>query len=292
MNSVFIATIAGLFAALCWGTGHWMTAKSSRQKHNQYAILFAVQIPEALVLILVLIFSKWRAPTLHEVLVIALVSILFTAAYLCFIKALSSGALGLVEPLANTYPLITLGLAILFLNNVFSSEQFVAMATIVFGAIVLAYKKNRKKLPLKILYKDTFLALAAALFWGLAYFILDPVVGQASWQIILGLIVIFMTINAGILLTFAARTKTLKMMKKSLRDKYAMWASLIFAFGSIGFYSGSEHSGSLIIPTVIASGAPLVASILGAVVDGEKIGTIKRTGAVLVITGIIALNII
>jgi drug/metabolite transporter (DMT)-like permease len=68
----------------------------------------------------------------------------------------------------------------------------------------------------------------------------------------------------------------------------------IGVFGSIGavaIYIGSNRSGSVVIPTVLSAGGPLVASIWAAIFDKEKIGVLKRAGAVIVVAGIIILNV-
>lgn len=56
-------------------------------------------------------------------------------------------------------------------------------------------------------------------------------------------------------------------------------------------YMGSDKAGSVVVPTVLSAGGPLVASVLGAIVDKEKIGFYKRVGAVTIVAGIILLNL-
>ncbi len=105
-----------------------------------------------------------------------------------------------------------------------------------------------------------------------------------------GLVAVFMAVEAGILLALSSKKNILTAMKISLSNRVPVLAGLVFIAGSIAFYFGSDRAGSVIIPAVIASSGPLVASILGAVVDKERIGALKRMGAIIIVAGIIALN--
>ncbi len=107
----------------------------------------------------VVLFSEINAPTPEQILTLFVASILITLAYLVFIKALAKGAVGIIVPLANIYPLLTLLLSVIFMGSIFSGNQMLAMVTIVAGAVVLAYEKNHKKIPARALYRESVLAL-------------------------------------------------------------------------------------------------------------------------------------
>ncbi len=291
MSAVLIATFGGLITALCWGTGDWLTAKSSR-RFDKYAINFVVQLIGAAIMSVVLLLSDVAFPDAQQVLKILCIAVLITSAYIIFIKALSSGAVGIVVPLANSYPVVTLTLAVIFLGSIFTSQEFIAMLAIVGGAALLAYEKNHKNISFKELHKETFLALCAAGMWGIAFFLIDSLVEQLSWQMLNGLVSIFMATIAGVLLLATSRSKVVQIAREPFTSLITLVAGVLFSVGSIAFYIGSERAGSAIIPTVISAGGPLVASILGAVVDGERIGVLKRLGAVSIVAGIVALNLL
>lgn len=290
MSPVLIATIAGLITALCWGTGDWLTAKSSK-KLDPYAINFVVQAIGAAIMVVVMLVSHTALPSTHLLLVILAIAVLFSASYLLFIKALSSGAVGIIVPLANGYPVITLTLAVVVLDNTFSANQIIAMLAIVLGAVLLAYEKNHANIPAHKFHRATFLAVTAASMWGVGFFLVDTIAQEVSWQALTGFMDIFMLGIAGILLMVTNRSKALVSSKRAFVSSASV-AGLMFVAGSMAFYFGTDHAGSVVIPTVISAGGPLVASILGAVVDKEKIGVLKRAGALVVIAGIIALNVL
>jgi drug/metabolite transporter (DMT)-like permease len=101
-----------------------------------------------------------------------------------------------------------------------------------------------------------------------------------------------MALIAGCLLITQKRGPILRTFKKSITYTPAAYSGIIFELGSIAFYVASHRAGSVLVPTVIASAAPLVASVMGAVFDKEKISGLKRAGAVVLVTGIILLNVV
>lgn len=290
MTPVLAATIGGLVTALCWGTGDWLAARSSK-KHDPFSINFAVQVVGLLIIAIIWTIYGFIMPAVEHLSVILAAAVFITAAYLFFIKALSTGSVGIVVPLGNSYPLLTLILSLVFLGSIFSGAQIFAMVSIVLGAVLLAYEKNHKKVPLKVLHRETLLALIAASFWGVAFFLLETVVNEVPWYMLVGLISLIMTFISVLLLLIINKSAPMAAVKKALANKTAVIAGVILAIGSVAYYVGSERAGSVIIPTVISAGGPLVASALGAVVDKERIGVYKRMGAVAIVAGIIILNV-
>lgn len=74
--------------------------------------------------------------------------------------------------------------------------------------------------------------------------------------------------------------------------KLSSSAGVTYRIGTIAFYIGGHRAGSVIIPAVLSSSAPLIASFWGALIDKEKLGLNKRVGAVILVAGIIILNIV
>ncbi len=290
MTTIQIATVSGLIALISWGASDWLTGKTSK-KLGSFETDFVISLPGVLMMAVILAFAGIHVPNLEVLLKITLVAALFTAAYLLFIKALSTGFVGIVVPLSSIYPLITLTLSLIFLNVVFVSSQFIAMLGIAAGAVFLAYEKNHNKIPIKVLHQETALALGASLAWGLAFFVVNDIVQKVSWQTLLGLLYFIGFAVTCTYLAIVHRSKTVEIMKKSLRNRVGVLSGVIAMIGNIAFYTGSEAAKSVIIITIIASGAPLVSSLLGAVFDKEKIGILRRVGAVMVVTGIVILNI-
>jgi drug/metabolite transporter (DMT)-like permease len=159
------------------------------------------------------------------------------------------------------------------------------------GAGALAYEKNHHKVPLKELHRDTALAFLACVIWGFGFFMLDPVVSQISWQALIVTSEIVFTVIAAVLLLAVHGRDSYRLASKVAKSRTALLVGLAGASGLIALYFGSNKAGNIIIPAVLSSLAPLVASLWGALLDDEKIGLFKRAGAVILVGGIVLLNL-
>ncbi len=187
MSETLVATCGGLAALLGWGFSDWMAARSSKL-FSGFETNAAIQTPGIIIGFILLFLTNQHLPSFKIASVIVLTTFFFTAAYLLFIKALSLGAMGVVTPIANSFPAITLLLSVVFLSTIFTHEQIISMAIIIIGTILLAYQNNVKKLPNSIFYKDALLALGAAVSWGIGFFIVNTAVDETSWQVIVGIL--------------------------------------------------------------------------------------------------------
>ena len=290
MNNVLIATLAGMMTALCWGVSDWLSAKASKRL-GPIQINFGLQIIGVIMVLILALFSDISMPSIGQLALIATSSTLITCAYLIFVKALETGAVGIIVPLANSYPLITILLSITILGRHFSVGQFIGILIIIIGAVVLAYEKNENKVPFKELHKETLLAGLAVLIWGVGFFAVDPVVDKISWQTLSFCSEIYAMFLATFLLVVSERRHTLVAAKNAISHRITLLIGLAGTGGAIFIYMGADYGGSIIIPAVMSSAGPLVASILGAVVDKETLGWVKRVGAVILIAGVIILNL-
>ena len=290
MSAVLIATIAGLITAFCWGSSDWLSARSAK-KLSPIEVNFTVQAVSLVIVGFLFLFFGFDPINASQLARVAAGSLLIMTAYLVFVKALSSGIVGIIVPLGNIYPLFTIILTLVFLKVHFGLLQLGAMLSIVLGASLLAYEKNHRKIPLKELHRESILALLAAIIWGVAFFVIEPVVSEVSWQTIAIVSEVVAFTSGFFLVVLTSRTKTWQTIGRSLRSKPALVAGIFGEVGMMALYLGSSHAGSVVIPTVLSAGSPLIASWWGMVVDHEKVGVIKRVGAVVVVAGIIALNV-
>ena len=274
---------------VAWGIADWLTARNSK-KYSSFEVNLAVQIPGLIILLVIMLATHQHMPGVGRIAIISSAGLAFTAAYLCFVKALRTGDVGVIVPLGSIFPLVTILLSFMFLSTSFSGLQIASMFIIVFGTILLAYEKHYKNIPLHVFHRESIFALGAALMWGLGFFILNTVIGQEPWEIVSGFVSISMGIYAVILILFAGFGQALPKFKKMVHNKQGLFAGIVVTLGGIAFFIGATKAGSLLIPTVIASASPLVASALSAYKDHEKLNIVKRAGAVIAIGGIILLN--
>jgi drug/metabolite transporter (DMT)-like permease len=290
MSPTLVATLAGLVTAVAYGTSDWLSARSTK-KLDPLQINFAVQTLSLVVVGILFLFSTVHIDNSGQLVRIVLSSLFVTTGYLVLIRALSGGAVGVVVPLANIYPLFTILLAIIFNTTRFHVGQLMAMLVIVVGVVILAYEKNHRQIPFKELHMKTALALLAAIVWGVGFFLIDPVVKHLSWQTITIVGEPFSFALALILILYSRRGQAWSAMKQGISSSSALLAGATAIVGGISIYIGSVRAGSVAIPTVLSAGGPLIASLWGALIDHERLGVLKRVGAVVVVSGIIILNV-
>lgn len=290
MSPILVATIAGLLTAFFWGTSDWLASKSAKRL-SPFQVDFVITIIGLGWAALILLFGDFTRPTNSQILTIIAASSLITMSYWLFVKALSDGAVGVIVPLANSYPLVTVLLSAVFLNQIFSAGQFAAIAGILAGALILAYEKNHKKIPAKEFHRDTMFAAGAALCWGLGFFVLNTISGEISWQSQVTVNYLYAFVFSGTVMLLMYRHKIVQKTRQALAYRPAVITALCGSLGGITLYVGADYADSILIPTVLSAGGPLVASLYGAVFDDEKLGAIKRVGAVLVVAGVIILNL-
>lgn len=291
MSDVLIASLFGLVALFCWGTGSWLIARGSRKPgHSSFEVNLSIQIPSLFFVSGLFILSNFDMPTLGQMALIALANFIFLIAFLLFIKALSIGPTGIVVPLQSVFPAYVLGFSIIFLGQSFGLGQIVSIMAIIIGAAIVGYEHNQSNNLFKI-STDKKLAILVGLLWGIGNTIINSVVDELTWQ---GLYVVGnISISAFALALLLIKTNfSVESVKRAAKDKYGLLAGLVFTAGSFACYIGATIVGSMVIILTIAAGESLVASMLGRVFDKEILPIHKRIGVVVIVSGIILLNLI
>lgn len=291
MNDVFISTVGGLLAFWFWGTSDWLVSKSSK-RHNVYEVNLANRVASIILVPILLALNYQAISGLEHILPFIAVGVIFVAANLCMVKALKDGSVGVIVPIISINPLFTLILALIFGGSLLSQEQIIVILIILSGIVLMTYQKNTHKIPLKVLHKDTIYALVAALLWGIAFYILNQSVTGVPWEVVYSMVGIT-TIVASLALFYIRYQKaSLERMRRIKSNTTGMLAGLLLSLGSIAFFYSAEQVGNVLILIVISACAPLAASLLSALYDHEKLGLMKRIGAVMAVGGIVLLNII
>ena len=140
--------------------------------------------------------------------------------------------------------------------------------------------------------KKLIFAAIAALFWGIGFALVDMVIDKYSWLNFLFLLNVFMAI-LGLLYYFIVHLKLPNAAElRHTYRQYAWQATVLSVVGSSAFFATAEYSGSVVVPAVIASAAPLVPSFLAHMRDNERLTLYKRAGALVIVAGLMLLNLI
>jgi len=286
---ILIATIGGILALLFWGLSDYFTGKSGQEK-DEYLTNFVLQGIGAVLMLPIFLLYGLPIEINSALLIVVIVAILITVAYISFIKALRIGPFGVAAPLANSYAFITLIIGLLFFQFQIEILQIFALGMILFGVIMLVV--DRTTLNFKALHGSTIqFAAITMLTWGIGLALLELVIDQFAWHQLVFLVVSLMTLFALVVYTIMRKRLPTWTDIKYQNMRYAWQSGLLGIIGTVAFFIAAEQSGSIIVPAVIASASPLATSFMAYYRDKEKLSLYKRLGAIIIIIGLMVLNI-
>jgi len=281
--------LGGLIALVSWGLSDYFAGKSGQQTS---AILTSLVL-QLMGVVILLPVVLWRGLPLD--LNVAILTIMasagfFAIAHVSFVKAMSIGPFGIAAPLGNSYPLITLLVATSVFHLQISLPRLLALSTIVAGVILLVV--DRTTLDRRTLRGTTIsFAVVTMVSWGIGFAIIDTVVTEFAWYQLLFLLSFFVALFSFLFYVAAVRAFPRWQFLRYSNMQHAWRAGFLGVVGAIAFFAASEHSGSVVIPAVIASASPLATAILAYFRDGERLPFYKRGGAIVVLSGLVLLNI-
>lgn len=206
--------------------------------------------------------------------------------FLFFCEALKIGSIGLVNAVANSFPVITLILSHFFLGVQVSNAAVIGILIAVTGVLILSLSKKDRDINSKnYASKAIVFSLIASLLWGLFYTVvpipnshLDPI--TATFCLQLGT---FLTSHIHMM----AQKKKHNLSKKTL--SYAVLAGIAGVVGSFSFYN-ALHYGSPSVVTAIAGSSPIVAAIFGSYVYRERVSRLEVLGILIAVFGVVFLS--
>lgn len=286
---MIIATIGGLSAMLFWGLGDYWAGKAG-QKSDAYLVNFVIQLAALLLLLPVTFFYGITIDTALIPLVL-FIAALFTIAYISFVKALSIGPVGVAAPLANGYALVTILVGVVFLNFEISVVQFLVLGLIVFGALMLVV--NQDTFRVRSLHASTVVpSLIALLTWGIGFALVEVAAQNMHWSQLLFYLSLFVVIMSYGLCALREHGVPRWRELTYVQNKSAWWSGALLFFGLLGFYAAVDATESVVVPAVLASASPLITSLVAWYKDGEQLSFIQRSGAVIVVCGVMALQLV
>lgn len=285
-----IATIGGLVTLLFWGAGDYFTGKSG-QKGNVYLTNLIVQIVGLIIFTPIILSQDFYLPDAEYLTLTALVAGMFTVAFISFVKALSIGPFGVASPLSNSYSFITLVISVVILGFHVSQTTLFVLLFIIAGIVLLVVDKTT--FHWRSFHGSTvYYSLLSAILWGIGFVIADVVLKELTWYQFLFFINFFTVIFGFVYYKKALRTFP---DWREFRYKYApeAWlAGTLLTVGSTALFIATEYTGSVVVPAVIGSAAPLVTSLFARIRDNERLSPYKRLGALVVVVGLMLLNIL
>lgn len=135
---VYTAIVAGLTAALCWGTADYMSRSQSEKVGYYKTVVYSHMVTLAVLVALVPVISpNLEAPTFPVLALVAAGALNFVA-FIFLYRAFHRGVVSVVAPVAYTFPAVTTVLSVAILGTFLSSARILAIAGIIAGVILLS----------------------------------------------------------------------------------------------------------------------------------------------------------
>jgi transporter family protein len=208
-----------------------------------------------------------------------------------FCQALQIGAIGVVNAIGNSFPLVVSFLSVYFLNVHLTLHHWLGIIVIIGGVATLSLGKNPKKnlsnLDSKIHTRACLLSLLACLLWGIFF---------TSVQVpneIIGYMPHTLLIQLGGLMSAEIHIIYGRLPKRNISWKTlssGLWAGSLAIVGSISFYKalGLGNPG---IVTAFAGSSPVIGALFGVIILKEKLTQTEVFGITLAVFGVIILSL-
>ena len=135
MKSWILPTL-GTF--ICWGLWSFIPKITTRYIDPKSAIIYEV-IGGLFLSIVVLSFMNFRLETHPKgVALAATAGLLGFLGALCFLYAVSKGPVSLIAPLSALYPILSITLAVIFLNEAFTIKQCVGVVFALLAVVLVS----------------------------------------------------------------------------------------------------------------------------------------------------------
>ncbi len=278
-----------LLASLLWGIGQIFVKKG----YNQISSLWNIIIATIASLLFWLPFSVINGINLLSVpffpyFILLIISAIF---YQVYYYALEKGEISITGTVMSAYPLTTLVLSRIFLGELTSWLQKLAIVTVLLGAVVISLPNKKIKTAVKV---SSWLgwAIASVLLVGSADFFAKVIInniGPFNYMFLLPLFYI------PVIFVFAAIDKRGRKLPPLNKNNFSQFLPSIIGvsmieIGIIFFNMGFAHGPASLVGPLSSSYAAITV-ILALIFLKEKLTKAQTLGIILTITGITLFSI-
>ena len=123
---------------ICWGLWSFIPKITTKYIDPRSAIVYEV-IGGIVLSLIVLSVTNFRLETHPKGIALAgMAGLVGFVGALCFLFAVSRGPVSIIAPLSALYPILTVGLAIIFLNETVTIKQGVGIIFAVLGVVLVS----------------------------------------------------------------------------------------------------------------------------------------------------------
>jgi drug/metabolite transporter (DMT)-like permease len=278
---VLATVLLALAASACWGTADFTSGLKARSVPLPLVLLISQGVGLALGVVVVLASGR-AIPSGGPVAASLGAGLCVIAGLACFYRALATGTMSVVAPVAATGVVIPVLVGVLGGNDL-AAVQVVGMGVAVAGVVLASRHPGEHALVAAAReHRDSVvLALTAAVAFG-CYFLLAHIGarGGVAWLLLLS----HLTSLAGVLaIMVVARPSRPSRLG---RDLGVLAVAGALDFGATGLYGIANHGGQLSIVAVAGSLYPVATVLLARLVLGERLVRAQAAGVCLALVGV------
>jgi len=232
------------------------------------------------------VFQYLTDVTLGLIFVILLLGAIFIIGVVAFSEGLRVGNAALVGTIAAAFPFVSVFLAIVFLGESLTLQQYLAVGVIFVGLLLSGLNLKQLKLPLS-LDKGVWLGLAAMVSWGIYFGFIKIPVQRIGWfwpnYIVYAMF--------PFLLLFMRMRKIRLVMPTYKRAFSPMIVSVVLLSAADFSYNKAISAGSAAVVAPIAGSYPALFVVLAFLVFKDPITKQQLAGIITTLAGIILLSV-
>lgn len=280
--------IFGLSAAVGWGLADFFGAVSGR-RIGAFAAVIAGQVLSATSMTVILLATGTSLVPLGDSIgLLVLNGAVAAFAYTTHYKALELGPVAVVSPIGAGYAVVGVALAIAILGERPSALALVGAAVAVVGVALVSTDLKKLREGIANHVPGLWWAVAAAIGFGVAGFLLGWISQRAGWiPGLWGSRVAQVAFLVPLVTVFRDELRR-------LRPGAGLWIALLAGaadlLGVVSFSAGAERG---FVSIVLAASAvfPLIAVVLSILVFGERVVANQIAGIAMVVGGLLLLGL-
>ncbi len=283
-----MGVLFGLGAAITWGCADYVAASAGRRVGSASVVLGFHIVATLLLAVLVLASGSLAGVTVADLPFFVLVGAIGWGSYACFYRALAIGPISVLSPIVSGYAIVTLLLAIIFLDERLGGAATIAVTVSVFG-IALASSGLRRIFTIERLDAHGLLfALAAMVLLGAFVLGVSVKADELGW--LAPVFLARLSSTCFIALTTIGRGR----WEFSDRSPRVLGAIALLAVldtaGYVSFNLGTERDATAIVAAASAPYA-VIPVVAGVVFFHERPTPVEWAGVGLVVAGLVMLGV-
>ncbi len=279
--------LSGLVAMLGWGIGDVFLKKPSEKFHGVNVLFYThlIMLLFSVPVFIIFLSNNQFSLSLTDALLILILAGVDLFAFLNYFHGLKVGELSVMAPISALYSIVTVILSVIFLNEVLTRLNIVAIGIAIIGIILTSTDlKNIHKIHTS---KGIWNAVLSMFGWGVYMFMAGILEERIGWQM-----TFFLTTAALVIALASYKTVSRVKEKKTINQYWKSFAIAGFLYTIAWLFVNIGISVSLVsIVSVISSMAPAVTVVLAVLFLNEKLVLNQVIGIITILVGLFLISL-